>query len=637
MKMVSRICLLLCMLWAPGWTKHVSGTISDDVTFFHRSLSDFPSKQVTVEYSIRYNLTKMSLNCSRNECAKVFLGFHTTDQDKQTSKQCFSSYFGQVRNENLVTPLRTTLQYNKYRFTLLSYADDEVTAKAKIKIYDFKERNFSFSLGFFCTELLEKNNISLNGIMYDFYVYNQTKVPYCGRRFPYIYDLTYTCLQFYPHMSEQNLLGVINRDVSFVNNFQGRSIFESVKRTFLLSNSKMFYQHFEELACRLLLPECKSKGTVVVHPCQEMCHDFVDAFWEILKDQIPKLMKVFPSLAEAFRQGNQYENILNCSYLPSLSDPYPCHYQAVECDSPPIVENAAVNQSIQFSVFSTVEYFCVNDQYQMEGNNTVTCLYSGHWSKPPVCKKVVIGFNSPAVITISILAVPFVIFVALLVCSCRKSCRVENVRVPHLNPRETEFDAFLCYNFDMDNNYVLTEFLPEIDESTANPDVATTEHHLLLPKEVHDEEQTRKKANTPNTKQHTHGEEGNQSTEDAASREGFKILIERRDFVPALLIDVNIENAIKKSNCAILLVSQGFVNSPWCRQEFQMCKLENMKDTSFKIFVIMMQPESELENVTISMKRFFETTTFLKKDDPGLFTKLRRNLTELRQIHGSPV
>ncbi len=119
-------------------------------------------------------------------------------------------------------------------------------------------------------------------------------------------------------------------------------------------------------------------------------------------------------------------------------------------------------------------------------------------------------------------------------------------------------------------------------------------------------------------------------------RPGFKILIESKHFIPGLLIDENIENAIKKSNSAIKLVSQRFVNSPWCRKEFELCKLENMKDTSFSIFVIMMKPENELENVNIGMTRFFQTTIFLKKDDPDLLSKLSFHLAELRQIHGNP-
>ena len=57
----------------------------------------------------------------------------------------------------------------------------------------------------------------------------------------------------------------------------------------------------------------------------------------------------------------------------------------------------------------------------------------------------------------------------------------------------------------------------------------------------------------------------------------------------------NINNAIKNSNSAIIIMSQDYVDSLWCKEEFEQCYMEHMKDPAFKLFVIMMQPADSLE------------------------------------------
>ena len=93
-----------------------------------------------------------------------------------------------------------------------------------------------------------------------------------------------------------------------------------------------------------------------------------------------------------------------------------------------------------------------------------------------------------------------------------------------------------------------------------------------------------------------------------------------------LHIKENIIEAIRNSNSAIIVLSQGFVDSIWCKEEFADCYIENMKDPAFRLFVILMEPVDNLENISEYMKSFFEKKTYLLRNDPQLFQKIREYL-----------
>ena len=81
----------------------------------------------------------------------------------------------------------------------------------------------------------------------------------------------------------------------------------------------------------------------------------------------------------------------------------------------------------------------------------------------------------------------------------------------------------------------------------------------------------------------------------------------------------------------LIIMSQGFVDSMWCKEEFTHCYIENMKDAAFNLFVIMMQPADTLVNISPYMKTFFSSKTYLDVNDPDLFTKLAAHLKNARQ------
>ncbi len=63
-------------------------------------------------------------------------------------------------------------------------------------------------------------------------------------------------------------------------------------------------------------------------------------------------------------------------------------------------------------------------------------------------------------------------------------------------------------------------------------------------------------------------------------------------------------NAIKNSNAAIILLSQDYIDSRWCRDEFEWCAEEKKKDQAFMLYVILMEPERELERLSDYMEQY---------------------------------
>ena len=110
----------------------------------------------------------------------------------------------------------------------------------------------------------------------------------------------------------------------------------------------------------------------------------------------------------------------------------------------------------------------------------------------------------------------------------------------------------------------------------------------------------------------------------------FKVCFHSRDFKPGVHIKENIIEAIWNSTSAIITLSQGFVDSIWCREEFSDCYIENMKDPAFRLFVILMEPVENLENVSEYMKSFFDKKTYLLKDDLQLFQKIGEYLEQVK-------
>ena len=524
------------------------GEISENVTFLHSKFRGPPSRRAEIWFRVSF----------KEQGHHPIFGIYTTEDHINIQKQCTYIDYGQLGNRNLHLRLTTDdyvypyLHDSDFCVPVLASVNDSrsISCQRFITVQDFIPRNFYFSFGFRCDEM----SSSLQGLDY-FITFDGTNEIRCSALPP-----SSLCRQYYNYTIFPNLFGednihTISHHFAKYDRFRSNFTSEGYCNQYLL-----------QFSCYLFVPKCdpviasngriykdastdrtyKSEKISVL--CREMCQDFLNECG----------MNLFDVAS------------IDCDYLPSLHGDIPC---INTCQDPPVVENAFIltNSSIHFP-HDTVQYSC-SDAFQFEGNDSIECLYNGEWSNPPRCK-----IRSIVVVLILLFVLfPAIVVFTIKLASVRKpGLALSTHNLPKL--RNREFDAFILYQFDTDNDFVVDNILPQLEETR-----------------------------------------------------DYKLHVHSRDFTPGRDIEENIEEAIENSNSAIIVMSQGFVDSMWCKEEFTHCYIENMKDAAFNLFVIMMQPADTLVNITLNMKTFFHTKTYLQKDDPDLSIKLATLLENTRK------
>ena len=416
---------------------------------------------------------------------------------------------------------------------------------------------------------------SIQGLGFKFLIANQSNTTDCTKRYDMFAGI---CRHNYDYTTSGNLVGV---DFDVLKRFSKQStILDSILDETLVP----CYQNIYDLLCSVFIPKCDPFNNRVVHVCREMCHDFLNAcydhvFYMFRNTKKKWLQKNLDKLAEEENDIKNFLNfIVNCNYLPTKLGPVPCFYKPVFCGAPPNVTNAWATNG-PYNATSTIEYSCLDETFHVEGNKTIEYLYSGNWTKPPRCLKRKKSVSPLFIVLPLLLGSMFIYFMGLLV----KRFKVRAQQI--LLTRTKDYDAFICYAYEGNDLQFAEETL------------------------------------------RTQLEEKHQ----------FKLCIHRRDFLAAWDIMWNINNAIKNSNSAIIIMSQDYINSLWCREEFEQCYLEHMKDPAFKLFVIMMQPVEDLEDISIYMERFFSQKTYLLEDDPAIFKKIASYLSWVKEPKENPV
>ena len=569
-------------------TTMISGVISEDMPFIHKTFPVPPSERAIIEVDLLVKSRSI-----RKLRRYPMIGIYTTQDHINIRKQCVYRPYGQLLNRDLHPKLTMNQNRSAPLTCELVYNNRHLLCQGNITVQDYFPRKFSFSFGFHCRRMS-----SLRGLKYDIkiHVSNETS---CLELSPSL-----ICYPYIQYGARPNLLG---------NEMLIKFIFSK-----LLNSGSSCFQHGAEFLCYVFTNKCDPQSNQIIPQCREMCYNYLDACGPLL---------------------GKWKSI-NCDYLPSLYEEIPCFYKPVRCKEPPIVKNATVvsyfTSSGKYLLHHQAEYTC-HQGFKMEGNKTITCLYNRHWSSPPQCSfedsflsysqqeikqtteptatpKIKVIADS-RITSISISAVQLLVVVLLLVLLVmafvtvivvykveQKKSRNFHLKVDEPDTeltdmantkrqdseglidadlplkRKREFDATIFYHFDTDDNFVLNHLLPELEEAR-----------------------------------------------------DFKLFIHSRNFVPGRDIKDNIEEAIEGSNSAILLMSQGFVDSMWCKEEFTHCYIENMKDAAFSLFVIMMQPADTLVNISPYMKTFIANKTYLQVGDPELFIKLSVHLEDARQ------
>ena len=590
-----------------------SGTIKEDTKFFYKQLTTIPSLITQVEFSIVCSYNGLRFN------------IYTTEDNINLQTNCSLDHNGQVLNQNLGAPVRPGTYKN---YTCLEQENGLLHFTGTTIIQDFKPRIIGFSIGYNC---YDPDPTSLKGLSFNISVSGQRNKTNC---IPLPNRPQLNCVKFYPFASFPNLFGHKQEEA--------RPGAEALKMdTTLLPGG--CYKFVLEIVCYMFIPRCDVTRKVTIPLCKETCWDFLNGCKAVF---------------QMFIEDYDVKKFLNCNYLPEAESDIECFNRAVTCDAPPNIPNGKIfgltngtypalrqleivcinetfvmkgnstitcqytgtwsqppqcalracpappavehaqieehrNVSEVYPWHTKVTYVCDNETYHMEGNSTITCLKNEHWSHVPDCVEVVQITNNQRNLKILEIVLPavFVVLLALtsscLVVLYKRKLKLKRISFPDTFTldnttltRMKKYDAFVCYHFDTDDTFIKNTIIPELEQNHDPP---------------------------------------------------FKLFIHEIDFTPGSTILENMQVAVQNSNSAILVLSQGFVDSVWCQQEFQYCYIEHMNDPAFKLFVIMMQPMESLQNLNECMKQYFVQETYLKKNDKNLFTKIAAYLTMVKK------
>ena len=549
------IIVLTCCILVKTFT--ISDTIIESKTFYYRQLSKYPSTTVTIEISLSNIGNRQRLN------------FYLFDNKGSTIRRNCSFDHPvpvQLRNENFHVPLGR----DEYKYMTCQFEDNKGSCHGKMTILDFEPRNVGFSLGISCRRV-HNPLFNLKGLTYNITLSDMSNITQC---LPITPHSGHDCSKFYSYTAIPNLVGYQTEQKAHEDHVETYKI---LKLSTQLWNCNC-YQHLHEFLCYVFTPKCDPYIERMVPPCRESCWDFLNGCVRFMFSAYQKMKILIPDLYGNVTLSDTF-NAINCTYLPPTNGSTPCFYKSVTCPAPPIVNNGfllnANNTTISYPLGSVKEYVC-QDGYVWTGNNTISCQHSGQWSEVPKCRYKEQNSISPLLIVVPLLIASFVIFMAIL---ARAVLIASKPNLLHLK-RNREYDAFFCYNFDEDFDFVSDSILPELEEKHDPP---------------------------------------------------FKMFIHDRDFIPGRDITINICNAIENCNSTIIVISQEFVDSPRCREEFIKCLAENDRDAAFELFVILMQEVQTLINVPENMKLFFGKRTYLKNTDLKLFKRIADHLTLMRQ------
>ena len=545
--------LILLMIFRQKVTASISisDEISEDITFLHKNFSAPPSKRAIIEVDVSCPIVSTG-----TQTISPVMGIYTTEDHINIKKQCVHTKYGQLKNSNLHRPIRLDESELKPP-KCLEQPRGTVHCRGTIIVQDFKPRNFSFSFGFKCPWITPVT--SLKGLVYNLTIHGQTNEKNCVS---FNSKVKKQCSQYFQHGLLPNLIG--SQDMLTVSSQW--DVF-----TIYVNFFEICYQHSSELGCHFIVPECDSESKQVIHPCREMCHDFMKACSKI-----------------TFRVGIKARHISSdvkvrtygdCDYLPTLNGDIPCFYKSVSCELPTGIKNAIIiaNNSEKkdtYSVFDTLEYSC-DEGFSFKGNNTVTCTYNGQWSAAPKCSPTPINKSKLLSVILPLFLIVLLIMLLIAACKYRIKMRIKNKSFT----RNKQFDAFVCYCYE-----------------GQDPDFA----EKIIPQNL----------------EHNHG---------------FRLCVHRRDFKAGWDIKWNIINTIRNSNSTIIIMSQDYINSLWCVEEFEDCYMENMKDPAFKLFVVLMQPADTLNITNEYMNSFLTKKTYLERDDPKLFKRIAEYLFQVKQ------
>ena len=159
---VFALCNVLLIKWS---NSSISGEITENITFLHKTFPVPPSMRAIIEVDVYY-----PDNSTRHH---PILGIYTTEDHVNINKRCVYTTYGQLGNKDLHQGLTTDRSLSG-PLKCDTTRTDTLHCVGKLTVQDFIPRQFSFSFGFLCDEISQSS--SLKGLVYNtnLYITNET-------------------------------------------------------------------------------------------------------------------------------------------------------------------------------------------------------------------------------------------------------------------------------------------------------------------------------------------------------------------------------------------------------------------------------------------------------------------------------
>lgn len=105
----------------------------------------------------------------------------------------------------------------------------------------------------------------------------------------------------------------------------------------------------------------------------------------------------------------------------------------------------------------------------------------------------------------------------------------------------------------------------------------------------------------------------------------YKACVHYRDFLAGEWITTNIMGSVEKSRCAVILATESFFKSEWCKFEFQAAYSRSLRNSAYRVIVILF-PDFHQDPDYLEFNLFQETHTCLAADDHNFWKKFYKAL-----------
>ena len=560
---------MYCLLvsWSDGHSTSFEKEVTEEKSWIEEDLLDSP--QLTFEFQFHVSFPKKS-------CCPI-LDIPSYSRQEHTERKCFREF---VRNELVwyrgVFELKTSDNDDESKEVTCTTHNDTISCVVNYKTLFFEPKKSRYLIGYECSVLPK----SLKGMKYTFNFTTISNTTTCEPIDASL--LSIPCSDYFLWTSFPNVLGHKNQ------NFASKML--DIVTTIIVSlknpNIEPCYKHVAVILCGMFFPPCTTREL----DRTKLPSSAVDADMNGSDVVVDNLVFPCKEMCEEFVHGcigflAPIITVVDCGYFSSFNESDTCIWDRVTCPNPPpSVENAAIANAVSenYTIDASVEYQC-DEKYSLKGSASVTCKPSGNWHEVPEC--IADTDTSPKLeifIPVSLLvAIAIMVTVMTVLYIKRRRNRIAEEKAEYPK-RNRAYDAFVSYVSDGSNEdclFVRRILQPRLEEQASSP---------------------------------------------------FKLFFHERNFRADRLISANILDAINKSNSAIVIMSQEYVNSLWCREEFEEIIEEQKKDPAYRLFVIMRQEHKTLHNCSIYMNRYFRSKTYFESGDMDLWAKIERELTELQ-------